>query len=113
MSCPVWMTCLSPFGQFEVGVLGQVWDTVRNDETSLVEGWKGKSSRLRWVCWFGFTEKAATDCFIDTETVHGPAKERICPQGQVGHQALCSKDPRQEEQRGSIMLVSHQSFHTG
>lgn len=90
--CLVWVTCLPPFGQFDVGVLGEIWDAVRNDEASLVEGWKGESSRLRCVCWFCFTHKALTDCFIDTEAVHGPATERVRPQSQVGHQTLCSRD---------------------
>lgn len=90
--CPVWVTCLPPFGQFDVGVLREVWDAVRNDEASLVEGRRRESSRLRWVCWFCFPEKALTDSFIDTEAVHGPAEERICPQGQVRHQALCNND---------------------
>lgn len=94
--CPVWVTCLPPFGQFDVGVLGEVWDVVRNDEASLVEGWKGKSSRLPLVCWFRFTEKALTDRFINTETVHCPAQEGICSQSHVGHQALCSKETGRE-----------------
>lgn len=83
--CLVWATHLPPFGQLDVGVLGEGWDAARNDEASLVEGWKGESSRLRWVCWFRFTEKALTDRLIDSEAVHGPAGEHIFPQSQVGH----------------------------
>lgn len=102
IECPVWVTCLPPFRQFDVGVLREVWNAVRNDEASLEEGRRGESRRLWWVCLFRFPEKALTDRLIDTEAVHGPAKERIFPQGQVGHQALWSKT------RGSNQpIISH------
>lgn len=84
------MTYLIPFGKLDVGVLREIWDAVRNDEASLVEGWQGESRRRWWVCWFRFTETTLTDCIIDAEAVHGPASERILPQSHVGHQALCS-----------------------
>ena len=45
--CPERVTCLPPFGQLDVGVLGEVGDAVRNNEASLVEGWRGESGRLR------------------------------------------------------------------
>lgn len=96
----MWVTCLPPFGQFDVGVLGEIRDAVGNDEASLVEGRKGESSRLRGVCWFRFTQKILSHCLIDTETVHGPATERVCPQSQIGHQALCTKDAKQGKQSG-------------
>lgn len=101
--CPICMTCLPPFGQFDVGVLRKVWNAVRNDEAAPVEGWKWESSRLRWVCWSGlcFPEEALADRFIYTETVHGPSLERILPQIQVRHQALCK-----ENRGGSLNWVS-------
>lgn len=88
------MTYLSPFGQFDIGVLGQVRNAVGNDEASPVEGRRKESSRLRWICWTGlcFPEEALTDRFINTETVHGPAVEHVLSQSQVGHQALCKEN---------------------
>lgn len=100
-----WITCLPPFGQLDVGVLGEVWDAVRNDEASLVEGGEGESSGGRWDCWFGFTEEALTDRFIDAEAVHRPASERVFPQSQVGHQALCRGE--QKLLQKNITLISY------
>lgn len=86
----LWGTYLPPFGQSDVGVLGQIWDAIGNDKASCVEGWKGESGRP--ICWSHFTQKALTDGLIDTETVHGPVLQCACPQSQVGHQALCTRE---------------------
>lgn len=75
MSCM--STCLPPFGQLDVGVLREVWDAIRDDEAAAVEGWRKEINRLRRLCWCGisFSKEALTDCFINTETVHGPVSE--------------------------------------
>lgn len=100
------MTCLPPSGQTEEGVLREVWDAVRDDEASLVEGRRGGSGRPRCVRWFRFAQKALTDRLVDTEAVHGPVPERGRPQSQVGHQALRSGETGQELTRKPI--VSHE-----
>lgn len=105
-----WMTCLPPLGQFDVGVLGQIWDAVRNDEASLVEGWKRKIRWLRFACWLCFTKNTLTDCTVNTETIHGPVLKCDRPQSQVGHKTLYSKDTRWEESR-SLILWSSSHLH--
>lgn len=84
------VTCLSPTAQLDVGVLREVWDAVGYHEASPVESWRGEISWLRWIkkCRLFFSEEALHDCFINTETVHGPVGEKVRPQGQIRHQAL-------------------------
>lgn len=98
------MTCLSPLGQFDVGVLGQIWDAVRNDEVSLVERWERKIRWLRCFSRLCLTQKALTEHLINTETVHGPVLKYAIPQSQVGHETLDSKGKRQAEQSRIINL---------
>lgn len=45
------------------------------------------------------------DRLIDTETEHGPARENVVPQRQVGHQPLCSRLNRE--------IKINKSLHAG
>lgn len=96
------MTCLPPFGKCDVGVLWEVWNAIRNNEAPLVEGWKGESWGLRRFCSLAVLQEAITDCLIDIEAVYSPALQPVSTQSQVGHQALCNEETRQEEQRRSF-----------
>ena len=73
----MWVTCLPPVGEFDVGVFREVWDAIRDLEASSIEGWRGQSSRLRWICLCGwcFSKEPLADCLINAEAVHGPATE--------------------------------------
>lgn len=84
------VTCLSPVGQLDVGILREVWDSVRDYKAALIESGKRKSSRRRWVCpsLCSVSQQTLADSFIDTEAVHRPARQRDSPESQIGHQTL-------------------------